>query len=653
LTKPAHRLRLIAYTPAVLVAVGLALRPVLYTAFHTGPFSAANLALVMSAGLIYDGLVGVIVATPLTFALATLRLRVLERRWARLTLFATTGTFAVFSAFIEWFFFQEFNSRFNNIAIDYIRSPQEVLGNIKESYNLGVFVAVAVAAGGILALIGLRATRGMTLPPVPFRARARRGALALLATALAATALETLPSDASHDRLVSEIAQNGVDRLVHALRTGSLEYPVYYRTLSPNLARRRAASVLEAPWIRGGEASGAATNVAGGASDGTAPRPWDVVVILEESLGSEFIGALGHEDRKTSPGFDRWSREGLLLTNLTSTGNRTVRGLEGTLCSMVPLPGSAVLKRMKHDEVATLADVYKRDHYATAFVYGGWGRFDDMKPFFPINGFDEFIERDAYASDAFSTIWGVADEWIFAKALERQKLAASRGERLFMTVLTVSNHRPFRVPERGTAWPAVKQARESAVAYADWALADYLDHAKAEGLLDHTIVLIEGDHGARVYGAEEIPTASYRIPGLFLVPDAAWKGRHIDRLASQIDLAPTLLALSGRRSPAPFLGEDLIGRPADGGRAFVQHNRDVGLLTDHALITLGLQRRDVCYTRSGRDSDVFVRATSCAASPELQALEDDAAAVYQTADDLLREQAYRLDPDRRLIAEVR
>jgi hypothetical protein len=57
---------------------------------------------------------------------------------------------------------------------------------------------------------------------------------------------------------------------------------------------------------------------------------------------------------------------------------------------------------------------------------------------------------------------------------------------------------------------------------------------------------------------------------------------------------------------------------------------------------LGLQRRDACYTRSGRDSDEFIRAASCAASPELQALEDDAAAVYQTADSLLRDGTYRV-----------
>jgi len=626
---PSSRLRLAAYTPLVLIGVGAIMRPLLYAAFREGPFSIVQLGLAMVAGAGFDALIGIVVATPLTLALATWRLRLFERAAIRYALLAAIGATTAFFAVTEWYFFEEFNSRFNNIAIDYVRNPKEVLGNIHESYQVGLFVFCSIAAGLAIATIGMRLTRGLTMPPVPFRVRARRVAVALAATALSCLALDRLPADVSGDRIVNEIAQNGIGRFVHAVRTGNLDYDVYYRTLPKELAHRRANLVLDAAWTRPPGESGP-------------ERPWDVVVILEESFGSEFVGVLGHPERKTTPGFDRWSREGVLLTNLTATGNRTVRGLEGTLCSMVPLPSAAVLKRAKHEPVATLADVFRQDGYRTAFVYGGWGRFDDMKPFFPNNGFDEFIERDAYPSDAFSTIWGVADEWIFTQALERQKAAAERHERLFMTILTVSNHRPFRVPERGTSWPAAQQVRESAVAYADWALASYLDRAKAEGLLDHTLVLIEGDHGARVYGAESIPTPSYRIPGLFLVPDPAWRGRRIDRLASQIDLAPTLLALTGRRAPAPFLGEDLTDLPADGGRAFVQHDRDVGLLTDRALVTLGLRHQDTCYTRTGRSSDTFVRAANCAGSPELQSLEDDAAAVYQTADDLLESGAYTI-----------
>jgi arylsulfatase A-like enzyme len=624
--------------------VGAALRVVLYFGFATPPRTATALARALATGLLYDTLVAALTLAPLAVILALFRLRVLERPVARGALLGALSTGLAFSACVEWFYFDEFDARFNHIALDYIRHPGEVIGNIWESYNVVLFVGAAVLLGAVAGWAGARFTRGASFPRRTARQRLRAAALVLAVATVSGAVLAVLPGEVSHDRILSEIGQNGLDRLVHAFRTGRVEYDLYYKSLPKGLARRRAAGVLGFPSVSPGEAESAAYHVIRGGTADSKPRPWDVVVIVEESFGSEFVGVLGHPERKTTPGFDRWSREGLLLTNLTSTGTRTVRGLEGTLCSLVPLPGEEVLKRKNPGGVATLASVFRHAGYDTTFVYGGWGRFDGMKPFFPDNGFDEFIERDAYPKDAFSTIWGVADEWILAKVLERQKQAEADGRHLFLTALTVSNHRPFDVPERGTSWPAHMRTRETGVAYADWALADYLDKAKAAGLLDHTIVLVEGDHGARVYGAEEIPAASYRIPGLILVPDGAWRGRRLTRVCSQIDLAPTLLALLGRPIPAPFLGADLTHLPEDGGRAFLQHNRDVGLLTDRAMVVLGLEKTVTCYARSGRDSDAWQRLSACASRPDFQSLGDDAASVYETADDLLRRGVFTL-PD--------
>lgn len=632
------RFRVLAFPLGAMMLTGGVLRLVLAIMFVAPRPGLGTLAFVMVSGALFDSLVGIVALAPAAIALATLRLRVLERAGLRAALFGVFGAGLVFGAVVEWFYFEEFDARLNHIAVDYLFHPKEVLGNIWQSFDVPAFLAIAAASGVVFAWAGLRATRGARFDALSRRTRIRGAALVLAAWGGALGLLTVLPGEVSEDRVVSEVAQNGLDRFFHAFRTGRLEYDLYYRTVPADQARQRAPEVLGS---------------AMGRPQAATPKPWDVVVILEESFGSEFIGVLGHGERKTTPGFDRWSREGLLLTNLTATGNRTVRGLEGTLCSLVPLPGEAVLKRKTAGDVATLAQVFHDVGYQTAFVYGGWGRFDGMKPFFPDHGFEEFLERDSYPADAFSTIWGVADEWIFAKVLERQKQAEAEGRRLFTTVLTVSNHRPFDVPERGTAWPAHTRLREAGVAYADWALADYLDKAKAAGLLDHTLVLVEGDHGARVYGSEEIPAASYRIPGLFLVPDARWKGRRIDRLCSQIDLAPTLLALAGRKTPPPFLGADLTRLPSEGGRAFLQHNRDVGLLTDRALVTLGLERRVTCYTRSGRDSDAYARLEDCAADPALRALEDDAAAVYESTDELLRRGEYVLNAPGTAVAEIR
>jgi uncharacterized membrane protein len=185
-------------------------------------------------------------------------------------------------------------------------------------------------------------------------------------------------------------------------------------------------------------------------------------------------------------------------------------------------------------------------------------------------------------------------------------------------------------------------SRDGAVAYSDWALGDYLDKAKACGLLDHTVVLIVGDHGARVYGRQDIPAQSYRIPALFLTPEPRWKGQRIERLSSQIDLAPTLLSLAGVAYQAPFLGQDLLGLPPDGGRAFLNHNRDIGMLSDRILVVLGLQKRITYYRRSGRDSIDFEPVADDDVDDGMRALARQASAVYQSTYELYEGRRYVL-----------
>jgi phosphoglycerol transferase MdoB-like AlkP superfamily enzyme len=179
------------------------------------------------------------------------------------------------------------------------------------------------------------------------------------------------------------------------------------------------------------------------------------------------------------------------------------------------------------------------------------------------------------------------------------------------------------------------------VQYADWAIGRYLTKAREAGVLDHTVLLIVGDHGARVYGAPVIPVASYRIPGVIFTPDPTLRDTTIDVLASQVDLGPTVLALAGIEYDAPFFGHDLLGRPRLGGRAFVNHNRSIGLLTDTALAVQEIQRTQRFYTRLDPTADVLQPAPP---SDGLRELGRDAAAIYQTAYRAYRTHAYELPP---------
>src|SRR5947207_10986237 len=141
------------------------------------------------------------------------------------------------------------------------------------------------------------------------------------------------------------------------------------------------------------------------------------------------------------------AEDGMLFTNIYANGNRTVRGMEGVLSSFPSLPGDSIVKRDLSDNVETIARVLKRDGYSTAFLYGGRGVFDGMRSFAVRNGYDRFIEQKHFAQPTFTTIWGVCDEDLFARAIEEFR-TLSQGDKPFLgTILSVSNHKPYTYPK--------------------------------------------------------------------------------------------------------------------------------------------------------------------------------------------------------------
>ncbi|MCY2959503.1 MAG: sulfatase-like hydrolase/transferase [Planctomycetota bacterium] len=681
------RTRLLLSLWVILMGVGAATR--IGLALHGSLGSRpGELLQVLAAGAGYDALVGLVLLTPIALFLA-LRSGERERPRLRFVLLTVFAAAAVFGGFVEYFFFDEFDARFNHVALDYLLFPGEVAGNVWESYPVPLYVGLALLAGAGCAFGVQRFLRGSVSTPRAWPRRALHALAALGAGAGAVALLSVIPPLASGNRATDEVAANGLVQLVRAFQTASLDYASYYRTVPEPEFGQLVRSEVGLPNI--------ADPVRQFRAVERREKPLDVVVILGESFGSEFVGRLGGA-KPCAPGLERWADRGLFLTNVVPTGNRTVRGLEGVLCSFVPLPGDSIWKRDKSDDVASIARVLKDQGYRTEFVYGGDGAFDGMKSFALRNGWDQFHEdslvgESSYPEDAFRTIWGVADEHMYDALLEHQRAAAREGVPLFATALTVSNHKPFLTPDstsglRGAklvtaAWQAAillvlsalawrflakpgrrastatvitivwtgflvaawteaqpRDTRVAAVRYSDRTLAEYLDRAKAEGLLDHTVVLFVGDHGARVYGSEEIPAASYRVPALFVAPDAKYAGKTIPRLCSQVDLAPTLLSLAGIDYAAPFFGSDLLSLPPDApGRAWLIHNRNIGLLTDTSLTVLGLRGTTTFYRRDGRESDRFERIPE---SPALLTDADRAAAVFQAASLLYEGRRYRL-----------
>jgi phosphoglycerol transferase MdoB-like AlkP superfamily enzyme len=376
---------------------------------------------------------------------------------------------------------------------------------------------------------------------------------------------------------------------------------------------------------------------------GNPARPrLNVVLLIEESLGSEFWGVLGagYDGMTNSftPCLDALAeREGLLFTNIYATGNRTIRGLEGVLASFPPLPGDSIVARDRSEHIETIASVLRRDGYETFFIYGGRSLFDGMGKFALNNGYQRFIEQKDFAHPTFTTSWGVCDEDLFDRLLEECRRLHQAGRPFLATSLSVSNHKPYTYPPGRIPEDPNKHWRHHAVKYADYALGRFFAQARREAFYTNTIFVVVADHGARVYGRQTIPLHSYRIPLLIVGPAVVPHPARNGVLGCSLDVTPTVLGLMQRPYSSVFFGQDLCRIPPEAGRVLVQHNRDIGMIRQDHMVVLGLHKTIEYYHRDTPGGEFHRVEKPDAADRELLG---DAISLYQTADTLYLQRRY-------------
>jgi phosphoglycerol transferase MdoB-like AlkP superfamily enzyme len=336
------------------------------------------------------------------------------------------------------------------------------------------------------------------------------------------------------------------------------------------------------------------------------------------------------------------NEEGMLFTNIYASGNRTVRGFEGVLSSFPPLPGDSIVKRDYSENVETVARVLKRDGYSTLFLYGGRGLFDGMRSFTLHNGYDRFVEQKHFAHPTHTTIWGVCDEDLFARCIDEFRALSQTGKPFLGTVLSVSNHKPYTYPKGRIPEDPDQRQREHAVKYSDYALGQFFKAARREPFWTNTAFVVVADHGARVYGSQNIPIHSYEIPLLIAGPAVVTHPARIPNLGCSLDVSPTVLGLIGRPYESMFFGRDLLHGNAENERVLINHNRDIGMFARQKLIVFGLRETVEYYCGDPKQQDLQAVSNP---SPLDEDMQKDAISLFQVANDLYINRRYRIDRD--------
>lgn len=598
----------------------LALRIVLWLDLGTARPGWGDSLHALALGTWFDAWTLAYLAAPLLLCSGLLSNRLRTSRVAsflRLGFLWAAVALLMFGVVAEFIFWQEFTTRFNFIAVDYLVYTHEVLGNIWESYPVPLILAV-IGLAATLAVWGVSHVVVIKVQPHTWHKRLALVGLGVVLP-LAATQFANLDQSESSNHYAEELAGNGLFTLAAAMRRNELDYDKFYATLP----EQQAAQVLDRLGVNPEPATGGQLGIAqlDDLPANFKRRPKNIVLVTVESLSADYLESFGGQPGLT-PALDKLASEGLKFSNLYATGTRTVRGLEALSLGTPPIPGQAIIHRPNNEHLATLGEQLKSHDYRSFFIYGGYGVFDNMNYYFRNNDYQVIDRTDFPASTiAAENVWGVADESLFANTLTALDKADADGQPFLAQIMTTSNHRPYTFPAGRV--DAAQGTRRGAVAYTDYAIGHFIEQARSRPWFKDTLFVIVADHCASVAGKTSLPVAKYHIPLIFYAPDLLAPGVY-DRLASQMDIAPTLMQVLGVPPSQRFYGESLFAAQLGEPRAFISNYQDLGYYKRGQLIVLSPKGKVQAFRIAPRDFE----ATPVAVDDTLK---EEAIAYYQGA----------------------
>ncbi len=542
----------------------------------------------------------------------------------------------VFTFFAEITFWDEFKTRFNFIAVDYLIYTHEVVANINQSYPLPLLIGgVLCISGGILFVFY---KTGAFTASFTTKASLKQRLYALVLTVITGLIfgffINNSMAEWSSNRYNSEISKSGIYSFFAAFRNNQMKYDEFYTTINNN-----KAFALVRKKLGGSNAFYTKENysIHRKITDSLgSEQKKNVVFILVESLSGSFMKEFGNTENIT-PFLDSLAQKSVFFDNLYATGTRTVRGMEAVTLCIPPTPGQSIVKRPDNANLYTVNSVFKAKGYDSNFFYGGDGYFDNMNAYFGGNGFTIYDRgHGSVLSDkiqavrnhiedneiTFENAWGICDEDILNKMLKVADKQYATGQPFFNFVMTTSNHRPYTYPTGKIDIPS-GTGRSGAVKYTDFALREFFSNAKTKHWFKNTVFVIVADHCASSAGKDEIDVANYHIPAFIVnLPDS--ETQKVSKLCSQIDLFPTLFGLLHWNYDSDFFGRNVLRNEFE-ERSLMGTYRKLTLMKQDKLMILSDQRKQAFYSWNKHDN-------SLKSIPMEQSFLEETIAWYQTAD---------------------
>ena len=304
------------------------------------------------------------------------------------------------------------------------------------------------------------------------------------------------------------------------------------------------------------------------ASDTIPLRKKNVVVMIVESFGSEYVGALNEYEGYT-PFLDSLISESLIWEHSFGNGRKSIDGMPSVLSSIPMFVEPFFLTPASVNDVGGIARELSKEGYYSAFFHGAENGSMGFQAFARTTGFQDYFGRteydqdDRFGGDAdFDGMWAIWDE----PFLQYMALTMSEFREPFISaVFTASSHHPYKVPEAyKDIYSEGSLVMHKCVRYTDHALKRFFETASKQPWFKNTLFVLTADHTNLSEVAEyQTSLGGFRVPIVFFDPSGEMPRGKREGIAQQIDIMPTVLGYLGYEKPYVAFGCDLFHTPAE------------------------------------------------------------------------------------------
>lgn len=246
----------------------------------------------------------------------------------------------------------------------------------------------------------------------------------------------------------------------------------------------------------------------------------NIVYIHMESLQT-FLMDLSFNNKAVTPNLNALAKEGMFFSNFypqISTG--TSSDAEYIMLSgLLPSSSGPVFVSYSDNKFITLASLLKDKGYYTFSMHGNYASMWNRNNVHPRLGYDNmfFKESFVYNEDVDTVGLGINDKMFFSQAVDKLKAIEKENKNYFGTLITLSNHSPFKKDERFLYDLSVTYKDETTKEevttcylcdtdigdyivssnYADEALGEFINYIKSSSEFNNTVFVFYGDHDAK------------------------------------------------------------------------------------------------------------------------------------------------------------